>query len=187
MDFRFYKYYLCHYALAREYIYFEDRSLDSCMISKPALAHKTYLDLNTKILKRLTKHVDIEQPKLSYNDSVIVKSEFRLLKLKFAISDPLIDSVSMDISDELYRVLKKYPANEHVFIDYLNRTSSGFLYFTNGMLKCFVINLEEKKIKYYKMIQFCVQYNDCVPPDQTIRRILNPYILHLKKVRKKRH
>ena len=38
MDFRFYKNNHCYYAFDRRgYIYFEDRSRDSCIISKPAL------------------------------------------------------------------------------------------------------------------------------------------------------
>jgi hypothetical protein len=55
---------------------------------------------------------------------------------------------------------------------------------TDGMLKIYVINLEEKKIKYYKMIHFCIESKEVSPPDQTLRRILKPYITHLKKVNK---
>ena len=182
MDFRFYKKFYCFYAFEGKFKDFEDRTKDSCIIENPKLALKTYQDLNKIITKRLSKYVEILQPKFSYWDSIIVRAELRKIKFHFADSDSL--SVNTSISTELFNVLKQYPASEHVFIDYFNKTANAVNYITDGMLKIYVINLIEKKIKYYKMIHFCINSKEVTPPDQTIRRVLKPYITHLKKVNK---
>jgi hypothetical protein len=161
MDFRFYKKFYCFYAFEGKF---------------------THQDLNKIITKRLSKYVEISQPKFSYWDSIIVKTELRKIKFHFADSDSSF--VNPNISTELFNVLKQYPASEHIFIDYFNKTAKTVNYMTDGMLKIYVINLEEKKIKYYKMIHFCIESKEVSPPDQTLRRILKPYITHLKKVNK---
>jgi hypothetical protein len=182
MDFRFYKKFYCFYAFEGKFKDFEDRIKDSCIIENSKLALKTHQDLNKIITKRLSKYVEISQPKFSYWDSIIVKTELRKIKFHFADSDSSF--VNPNISTELFNVLKQYPASEHIFIDYFNKTAKTVNYMTDGMLKIYVINLEEKKIKYYKMIHFCIESKEVSPPDQTLRRILKPYITHLKKVNK---
>ncbi len=122
MDFRFYKKFYCFYAFEGKFKDFEDRTKDSCIIENPKLALKTYQDLNKIITKRLSRYVEISQPKFSYWDSVIVRAELRKIKFHFADSDSLYTDTS--ISPELFNVLKQYPASEHVFIDYFNKTAA---------------------------------------------------------------
>lgn len=184
MDFRFYNKCYCVYAFNHYYQDYEDRTKDTCISENQKLALKTYQDLNEIIKKRLSKQVEISQPKLSYWDSVIVMKEFSKIKLEFANSDSLREDVNKNVSPELCAILKKFPADEHVFVDYLSNVCKSTVYNTEGKLKLYVINLKEQKIKYYNMIQFCVKYDEALPPGQTIRRVFKPYIKHLKKANK---
>lgn len=184
MDFRFYNKCYCVYAFNHYYQDYEDRTKDTCISENQKLALKTYQDLNEIIKKRLSKYVEISQPKLSYLDSVIVMKEFSKIKLEFANSDSLKEDVNKNVSPELCAILKKFSADEHVFVDYLSNTCKSVVYNTEGKLKLYVINLKEQKIKYYNMILFCVKYDEAIPPEQTIRRVFKPYLEHLKKVYK---
>lgn len=185
VDFRYYKNQYCRFVFMGDYKRFEDRTKDICNTPKPKKAIELAEHLNTKVNQSLKEFVTIKQPLLSSNDSIIVTNEFRLIKLNLASYDTSYNYFDYTISDELYKVLQQFPADEHLFIDSFSYKAEGGPSSTSkGMLKCFVINLKERKIKYYKMVLFGIEFKGKVPTNGTIRRVLKPYITHLKKVNK---
>ena len=185
VDFRYYKDEYCHFVFMGDYKRFEDRTKDNCNTPKPKRALEISENLKIKICQSLNEIVIIKQPLLSSNDSIIVANEFRKIKLSLASFDTSYKYFDYTISDELYKILEQFPADEHLFIDSFSyKAEGGVGPFNKGMLKCFVINLKERKIKYYKMVLFGIEFYGKVPSNGTIRRVLKPYVKHLKKVNK---
>ncbi len=183
VDYRYYKNQYCRFVFMGDYKRFEDRTTDDCNTPKPKRALEISENLKIKICQSLNKLVVVNQPLLSNNDSIIVANEFRKIKLSLASFDTSYRYFDYTISDELYKVLQQFQADEHIFIDSFSYKAEGSPSSSNkGMLKCFVINLKERKIKYYKMVWFGIEFNGKVPTNGTIRRVLKPYINHLKKV-----
>ena len=183
VDYRYYKSLYCYYAFIGDLKNFEDKTKDKCNTLDLKRTNEIAENLKTKVNQLLSKFVIIKQPKLSNSDSIIVANELLKIKLSFASFDKQYKDVDLNISDELYNVLQQFPAQEHLFIDSFSFNNKDVFEATDkGMLKCIIINLKERKIKYYKMVWFGLELTTDSPTNRTIRRVLKPYISHLKKV-----